>query len=298
MKTGRKIFLLLILILVIVAAVGAALSLTDDSYETFSANLYFINETKTSIYPEKREIRYEHKKDLPELVMSELAKGPTTAGVKVIPDKASWYLTRKSSRLMVDFSKEYLTNDNTVNMLATYAVVKTLCAVDGIGAVKVTVEGEEQVGLDNSPIGYLTNNDIDIEEEQKVADGKSIKLYFATEDGTLKEEWRRVKITDTVPVAERLITELIKGPEVEGLHATLSPETKLISLEITEGVAYVNMSAGFAEKNKGDEKKEFAAVYSIVNTLTSLPEINGVQFLIDGKKEAGFTSIDLTAVLS
>lgn len=298
MKTGRKIFALLVIILVIVAAVGTAISLSGDSYETFSASLYFINETKTSIYPEKRDIRYEHKKDIPELVMQELAKGPTSAGEKVIPENASWYISKKHSRIMVDFSKEYLTGDNTMNMLATYAVVKSLCYVDGVGAVKVTVEGEELVGLDDTPIGYLTSNDIDIEQEQGAVVGKNVKLYFATENRTLSEEWRDLKLTDTVPLAESLINELIKGPEKEGLYPTLSPETKVISVEVTEGVAYVNMSAGFVEKNKGDIEKEFAAVYSVVQTLTELPEIEGVQFLIEGKREGGFATIDLTQVLS
>lgn len=299
MKTGRKIFTLLIIILIIVAAVGAALSLFGDSYETFSADLYFINEAKTSIYPEKRDIKYEHKKDLPELVMEELAKGSSAGGADVIPDKASWYLSKKSSRIMVDFSREYLTNDNSVNMLSTYAVVKSLCAVDGIGAVKVTVEGEELVGLDNAPIGYLTNNDIDIEEEQNVSIEKNVRLYFLSDIGTLSGEWRMIKMTDTAPVAEYLIAELIKGPEKEGHIRTLSPETKLISVEVTEGIAYVNMAASFAEKNKGDSEKEWVAVYSIVNTLLEdLPVIDGVQFLIEGKKETGFDTIDLTTLFS
>lgn len=298
MKTGRKTLVLLLLILVIVAAVGAVISLSDDSCETYSANLYFINEAKTSIYPEQRDIRYEHKKDLPELVLEELAKGSTESGETVIPDNTSWYISEKSSRLMVDFSKEFLVSDNTENMLATYAVVKSLCYLDGVGAVKVTVEGEELVGLDDMPIGYLTTNDINIEEEQGAVVGRNVKLYFATENNTLSAEWRDLKLTDTVPVAESLINELIKGPVTEGLYTTLSPETKLISVEVADGVAYVNMSQGFVEKNKGSADKEFVAVYSVINTLKELPEIDGVQFLIEGKKESGFAFIDLAGVLS
>ena len=298
MKTGRKVFTLLAVILLIVIAAGVILGLSGDSMETFSADLYFINEAKTSIYSEKRDVEYEHKRDLPELVMNELAKGPASSGVDVIPEKASWYISKTSSRIMVDFSKDFLTTDSKQDMLATYAVVKSLCSVDGIGAVKVTVEGEELTGPDNTPIGYLTRNDIDIEEEENLSVEKNLKLYFYSDVGILSEEWRTVKITDTAPIAEYLIAELIKGPQKEGLSRVISPETKLISVEVTEGVAYVNMTASFAEKNKGDSKKEWTAVYSVVNTLLDLPEINGVQFLIEGKKEKGMETIDLSILFA
>lgn len=298
MKTGRKVFTLLVIILLIVIVAGVMFSLYGGSVETFSADLYFINEAKTSIYSEKRDIGYEHKRDLPELVMAELAKGSSTNGIDVIAEKASWYITKKASRIMVDFSREFLTNDSKHDILATYAVVKSLCSVDGIGAVKVTIEGEELTGPDNTPIGYLSKNDIDIEEEDDLSLEKNLKLYFYSDIGTLCEEWRTVKITDTAPIAEYLIAELIKGPQKEGLSRAVSPETKLISVEVTEGVAYVNMTASFAEKNKGDSKKEWAAVYSVVNTLLDLPEINGVQFLIEGKKEKAMETIDLTTLFS
>lgn len=294
MKTGRKIIILLIVLLL---AVVALISLNRDSDETYSAELYFINETGTSIFLEKRDVKFDDKNDLPYRVMTELSMGTLNSEIDVIPDGASWYISRKGSHLMVDFSGEFLTEDGTKNILSAYAVVKSLCGIDGVAAVKVTVRGEELSTPDGTTIGYLTKNDIDIEEENAALE-KRVKLYFYSELGMLSEEWRSVKITDTAPIAEYLIAELIKGPKEEGYQRAISSETKLISVEVTEGIAYVNLQKNFIEKNKGDSRKEWAAVYSIVNTLLDLSEIDGVQFLFDGKKDQGFESIDLSGLFT
>lgn len=293
MKTGRKIITLLAVSLLVIAVMGIIFGVKGGKDNTFSADLYFINESKTSIQSEKRDIKYEHKNDLPELVVDELAKGSSGTGLDIIPDGASWHISKKATRILVDFSDEFITEDNVKNMLSAYAVVKSLCGIDGIGAAKITVEGSELVGLDGTPIGYLTSNDIDIENEDSVEAEKSCKLYFATSDAVLTGEWRSVKRTDTAPLAESLIAELIKGPKSEGLSAVLSTETKLISVEVTDETAYVNMSRSFTEKNKGSAEKEYLAVYSVVDTLLELNGVRGVQFLIEGKKEKGFDTVDL-----
>ena len=57
----------------------------------------------------------------------------------------------------------------------------------------------------------------------------------------------------------------------------------------------MNFAFSFVEKNSGEGAE--AAVYSIVNSLTELPGIKGVQILIDGKKLDRIGDVDISTVL-
>ncbi len=50
--------------------------------------------------------------------------------------------------------------------------------------------------------------------------------------------------------------------------------------------AYVNFSKEFAKKHCGGTLSEKMTIYSIVNTLTSLPDIQSVRFTVDGKENS------------
>ncbi|MEG6616535.1 GerMN domain-containing protein [Peptococcaceae bacterium 1198_IL3148] len=119
-----------------------------------------------------------------------------------------------------------------------------------------------------------------IEQKEKV------KLYFSDEQALfLKPEVREVTIKGE-PLAEIVVKELIKGPTEEGLKKTVPPETELRSLQVEEGVAYLNLSKEVQTKHWGGTTGEMMTVYSIVNTLTDLNiGIEKVQFLVEGEKQ-------------
>lgn len=293
MRTGRKIVGALLVIAVLLSVAVAVMN-GDDS-KLYSAKLYFLNDSSTSINEELREIKYNEEHEIVNIVLEELKSGPRDKTNKALMSrKTDWTLLREENSLTVDFSGDYLTEDNSKNLLATYAVVKSLCNVDGITKVKVTVDGGELLTPDGSTIGFLSDKDINLESDTETSENRNIKLYFVSEDGVLTEEWRNIKITDTVPVEQYVVNELIKGPEDTTLKPVLASDTKLTSVEVTEGTAYINMTQGFIDKHKGTPEKESLAVYAIVNSVTAIEGIDNVQFLIDGKKVQGFETVDLT----
>ena len=109
-------------------------------------------------------------------------------------------------------------------------------------------------------------------------------LYFGDNQAMyLKGEERTV--TKSGNIAELMVNELIKGPEAKDSVATIPRETKLLSLEITGGVAYANFSKEIKTNHWGGSAGEMMTVFSVVNTLAQLQEINKVQFLIEGEKQ-------------
>lgn len=110
-------------------------------------------------------------------------------------------------------------------------------------------------------------------------------LYFGDTDAMyLLAERRIVTLAPGETYEQRAVRELIAGPRVEGHVRTIPPEAQLLSLEIVEGVAYVNFSKEIQTKHWGGSTGEMFTILSIVNTLTENPDITSVQFLIEGRR--------------
>lgn len=128
------------------------------------------------------------------------------------------------------------------------------------------------------------------EEAQMLSDKVPIHLYFANEDGSkLKLEVRYIPVSEAKKSVNNLagivVNELIKGPTKKGLKATIPEGTKLAknSIPIKAGVATVNFNKDFVDKHPGGKDAERITIYSIVNSLTDIKDIQEVKFLINGK---------------
>ena len=128
------------------------------------------------------------------------------------------------------------------------------------------------------------------DEAKKLSDKVPIHLYFANEDGSkLKLEVRHIPVSEAKKsvnhLASIVVNELIKGPTKKGLKPTIPEGTKLIkdNVPIKDGVATVNLSKDFVDKHPGGKDAERLTIYSIVNSLTEIKDIQEVKFLINGK---------------
>ena len=80
---------------------------------------------------------------------------------------------------------------------------------------------------------------------------------------------------------ERLVMEqLMEGPKESGLQATIPTGTKLITITVVDSVCYVNLDEMFFNQNK--EISEQVILYSIVDSLAELPNVEKVQISING----------------
>ncbi len=116
-----------------------------------------------------------------------------------------------------------------------------------------------------------------------------ILLYFADDQAEYLIGEQRI-ITGEEPLegealASTIIEELIQGPEQEGLGATIPEGTRLLDLEIEDGLARVNFSAEIKSRHVGGSAGETMTLTSIVNSLTEMEEIDTVQIYIEGAIE-------------
>ena len=72
------------------------------------------------------------------------------------------------------------------------------------------------------------------------------------------------------------------------MESAIPNETKVNKAELKNDIVYLDLSKEFIEKHINGEKEETVTIYSIVNTLTELTEVNGVKILIDGEEDKAF----------
>lgn len=297
MKKKRIAVVCAVFVLVVLTALIVGLIESDYVSDRYEGELYFFNSAMTGIESENREIRYRDNQELAESVIEELRRGPKDRRLVKIIERKTHLISLtgvETGEVVVNFSREFLSDDNTKDLLAVYAVVKSLCGLRNISSVKVVIEGRDIYTGDGSIIGYLTDRDINLPTDTYTSEMRDIMLYFPTKDGSrLAREARTIKVTDQQPIAQYIINELIKGPSGDNMTAPLNSGTVLLSVETSNNICFVNFKSSFLDKNTGSADKEKMTVYSIVDSLTELDTIERVQFLMDGKKVTSFGNINI-----
>ena len=83
---------------------------------------------------------------------------------------------------------------------------------------------------------------------------------------------------------ERLVLEqLMQGTKMSGLKQTVPDNTRLLGVSVNDNICYVNFDAGFLEAIPGEDV--YVSIYSVVNTLCELQNVNRVQITINGKQD-------------
>ena len=105
--------------------------------------------------------------------------------------------------------------------------------------------------------------------------------------------------TIDVPESE-LIKALYSGLGIPpaGERGFIPDRTKLLGSTITNGVLELNLSKEFTANYTGDPGEDFV-IYCMVNTFTSLDNVDSVQLLIEGQKvEHAIRYIDTSVPLT
>ncbi|HBQ64332.1 MAG TPA: hypothetical protein DD727_05315 [Clostridiales bacterium] len=112
----------------------------------------------------------------------------------------------------------------------------------------------------------------------------TLSLYFATTGAEYVKEEKREALLPTGSSLEWLaLTELMKGPKEGSLYPVIPEGTRLLSAVTLDGTCTVDFSREFVSNANVGTAGESMIISGIVNTLTSLPEIRQVKFLVEGQ---------------
>ncbi len=122
-----------------------------------------------------------------------------------------------------------------------------------------------------------------------------VNLYFSDSQAMYLVPEKR-KMPQTPSLARQAVVELIKGPENSDLYPTIPEGTQINEVYIADDIVYVDLSEEIFKNHPGGSSGELMTVYSVVNTLTEIPPIRGVQILVEGnetKSLAGHIDISM-----
>jgi len=122
-----------------------------------------------------------------------------------------------------------------------------------------------------------------------------VNLYFSDSQAMYLVPEKR-KISQIPSLARQAVIELIKGPESSDFYPTIPEGTQVNEVYIADDIAYIDLSEEIFKNHPGGSSGELMTVYSIVNTLTEIPPIKGVQILVEGnemKSLAGHIDISM-----
>ena len=261
----RKKIISILLLVAMVLTMAAGCGKKEDKKDYF---VFYVNNELTKVVAKKITLQHTSsgKAQVKEL-LKDLQTQPEDATLRrTIPRKVKIQnIDLISYQITVDFSKEYYDMKPTEEILTRAAIAKTLLQLSQY--VTFTVEGKPLVDASGEQIN----------SSQKA----TLKLYFSNKAGTrLVPETREVHYSSNISLEKLVMEQLIEGPRKSGLLATIPSETKLITITVVDGVCYVNLDEMFLNQNQ--EISEPVVLYSIVDSLTELTEIDKVQISING----------------
>lgn len=253
--------------------------------------LYFLDNSEKYLVPEVRSIQYDNENFVSKII-DELAKGPEQmynnrqsvdssihmVGVPlVVPDPDG------KDALVIDLNKTpvvFTQGFEDGEKLARVSIVYTLLGFyPGVNRIRFTVNG---VVVDNNQY---------TKDDSKGIVGASARLYFPNADSTMLMPVDRTVSQDVASFPSTIVSELIAGPaqtdssELWPAFPSGVTQKDINTVYIADDIVVVDLNKSILDKLKGiSAEDEMLMVYSLINSLTYLPDIRLVQFLVDGQR--------------
>ena len=195
----------------------------------------------------------------------------------------------QNSVINIYFSKEYNDIGNTRKILLRAAIVKTLTQIPDIQYIKFYVDGKDATYEDGTVIGIMGVDDFvdDSNEMFESVEWKTIDLYYANKLGDkLVEKREQIAYSKNVSLEKIVLEKLINGADNTENFSTVPKDLKVLGVSTSNGVCYVNLSSVFLTEmvNVSGE----VSLYSIVNTLCRLENVDSVKILVNGNSAKTF----------
>ena len=262
----------LLLLLTVLALAGCGKKKTE-AVAGEAYKIYYLNTSVTKLAPYEYHTETTDTELLIQELMEQFLKVPNDVDSQAaLSDKVGYRGYRLEERILYlyfDGGYSRVNMDATREILCRAALTKTMTQLEGVDYISIYVADQPLLDLTGKPVGLLADTDFiesisDVNTFEKI----QITLYFADETG------------------EKLVEE---DREVEGGYPTLPSDVKLLNVSVSENVCYVNFDSNFL--NNSLEVKELIPIYSIVNSLCAISNVNKVQLTVNGSSDVMFRDV-------
>ncbi len=268
-----------------------------------TAHIYYLNNEETCVKMQIYEMQATDAGGQLEELVEQLKLTPSKLEYKTPLNMGFELLSysMEGEKLYLDVSEAYRNLSATTEVLVRAALVRTFSQVSGVRYIAITVEGGQLHDSLGNVVGLMSADQFidNAGDEINAYERVRLKLYFANADGTMLIATNRTMAYNTNISMEKLVVEqLLSGPAsdvADVVYPTINPNTKVLSISVKDGICYVNFDENFLTQIYSVSSE--VAIYSIVNSLAELTQVNKVQISVNGETDIMFReSVSLSTI--
>lgn len=187
-------------------------------------------------------------------------------------------VTIKGGTAWVDFSGNYGQLSGMALTIADYCVTLSLTQLEGIYAVRITVNEQELAYRDSN---MFLAGDVLLTSMDDVVRTLTAQLYFPNADGVLTAEERLLTQYEGQSAADVVLSALADGPSAEGLQPLLPEGFTGLTARVEDGVCQLNVLSAGLEETSDDAAQQI--LEGVMSSLRSLEGVSTVQLYVDGE---------------
>lgn len=291
MRGYHKVLFVLVLMLLLAALMTGC----GEEPQGTPVDISYLNKNETKLVTEKHYLTSTDTKDMIVEVLTLLCSVPDNKELKATLTSGINIITYSydGEQVIVSLGEKYRELSRTTEVLTRAALVRSLTNIPEVNYVMLTVNGESLTDTSGNAIGAMTadmfvnNAGAQVETVNSTV---TLRLYFANENGdglvAVNRELAHNADISNVPMEKLVVEQLISGPANDETFPTISPDTKLVNITVRDNVCYLTFDSTIltAVNNVTTD----VTIYSLVNSLVELSNINKVQISIDGNKDGKF----------
>ena len=235
--------------------------------------LYFADATGSVLVPVRRNAGVENNRTA-EAAIRELIAGPRNGLQRLVAADAGLLGIRIDKGLAtVNFDRD--PSDGGDRGLDS--IVLTLTDLGTVSRVQIQINGTNLGGARGRPV-VNPSNPLNLAVDYSATE--FLPLYFPSVDGAHDVRIIRM-VPKTKQVGEATVRALLDGPPPEYTNAVwrvIPANTELRGIKLNDGVLLVDFTQPFA-----DAPDVNAAMRTVIESLTSIKTVRGVQFLVEGQ---------------
>ncbi len=290
-RSRRVLFLFGLMLVLAVLPTGCS----SEEKQGTAVDISYLNKKETKLVTETHYLESIDTKDMIVEVLKLLCAVPDNKELKATLTSGINIITYSydGEQVIVSLGEKYKELSRTTEVLTRAALVRSLTNIPCVNYVMITVNGEALTDLSGNAIGIMTADmfvDNAGTQVEAVESRVNLRLYFANETGdgliAVNRELMHNADVSNVSMEKLVVEQLISGPANGETFPTISPDTKLVNITVKDGVCYLTFNSAMltAVNNVTTD----VTIFSIVNSLVELSNINKVQISIEGNKDGKF----------
>ena len=140
----------------------------------------------------------------------------------------------------------------------------------------------------------LTLADLNLQDNSPDRVIQQFTIYYSSTDRRyLIGEEISIQVSSQKELPMLLLEQLLTSPETRGIRSPLPFGTQIENVTIEDGLCTVDLSQEFETRRFSSAYSQYLSLLSIVNTLTALPQIQRVEFTVEGNLLIRYGSLSI-----